>query len=96
MNSLDESQFERRVVWTLKTSTLGDLFQTPIKLLPMEEFLQTQPGNWVEENAEYIFWNVIKTNLYEIEMNIYADFNKLNAMTYELKFGHLNKSKIVK
>jgi hypothetical protein len=86
---MENNDYERCIVWSLTTTTLGDLFQTPIIILPMEEFLKTPAGNWVEENANYIYWNLINTNLHEIEVNIYADFDQLNAMAYKIKFGHL-------
>lgn len=58
--------------------------------LVMKTFWEHHIGKWVEEHASYVFWELNdSTNHFQLIVDIYADFDQMNAIAFELKFGNI-------
>ena len=55
----------------------------------MTLFYESELGAWVDAHASYLFWELHDSHEYNtLLVNIYADFNQMNAIAFELKFGN--------
>ena len=61
----------------------------------MTLFYESEVGAWVDTHASYLFWELHDSHEYNtLLVNIYADFNQMDAMAFELKFGHTKYNSI--
>ena len=83
---------ERRLVSICQIDVEADSSHSATDI--MRRFYDSPQGQWVDEHAEYVFWELDKSQQFcdkywnDATVNIYADFDQMNAVAFELKFGN--------